>query len=488
MDELNILNVLGQNDEAQEALREILSSKYPTLESEFNLSAQIIDKYFDWYFNFEYTADGGGLKRWKTVINSYCGRHPKLNVLQKYFDDNDTKATLEEVYSGEDVTDFTDNRESTAATGFNAVGNNSTTTGLSNEVTSKFTDGKNTTRNVFKHGQKRTYADGRTWTEIFNDIETVQAPIYKFINGWANVLLQPCEDIPFPCDCFPTVSATASASQGEAAAVKVRNIGTPTNAQFDFEFVLPKGADGITPDFKKVDSDILPRYRGAYNLGGRTKPWKTLHTKELNICYEQDGEQKSTKILSVLNNGNRVYFDGLNGSSLVFDKNQSGEEKFDINVGQAGFHCNMFNYGRDAKFIGWNYRGEEFDFRKYTFNIAEFVIQTNAFDARFLLLVDGNYNSETMLNSFNALYNYLSKRDSKAYVLSGKIRPAGGDIMYDIRSINASIHAKIIINYYEAVTGETDIDVNSWDIGENDVISLDVRELDTVGMLPAWYL
>ena len=243
MDELNILNVLGQNNEAQEALREILSNKYPTLETEFNLSAQIVNKYFDWSFNFEYTADGGGLKRWKTVINSYCGRHPKLNVLQQYFTTNDTNATLEEVYSGEDTTEFTDNRESTSATGFNAVGNNSTTTGLSNEVKSKFADGKNTTKNVLKHGQKRTYADGRTWQEILADTETLQAPIYKFINGWANVLINPCECLNV-VECLPTVSATARAATGDVASASVRNYGTPTNAQFDFDFVLPKGDKG----------------------------------------------------------------------------------------------------------------------------------------------------------------------------------------------------------------------------------------------------
>lgn len=255
MDELNILNVLGQNDEAQEALREILSSKYPTLEPEFNLSAQIIDKYFDWSFNFEYTADGGGLKRWKTVINSYCGRHPKLNVLQQYFTANDTNATLDEVFSGEDITEFTDNRESTSATGFNAVGNNSTTTGLSNEVKSKFTDGKNTTKNVFKHGQKRTYADGRTWQEILADTENLQAPIYKFINGWANVLINPCECLSV-VDCLPTVSATAKAEQGNNVAVNVRNIGTPTNARFDFDFVLPKGDKGEQGEIPTIDAEL----------------------------------------------------------------------------------------------------------------------------------------------------------------------------------------------------------------------------------------
>lgn len=252
MDEINILNVLGQNNEAQEALREILSSKYPTLESEFNLSAQIIDKYFDWLFNFEYTADGGGLKRWKTVINSYCGRHPKLNVLQQYFTANDTNATLEEVYSGEDTTEFTDNRESTSATGFNAVGNNSTTTGLSNEVKSKFTDGKNTTKNVLKHGQKRTYADGRTWQEILTDTEEMQAPIYKFINGWANVLISPSECFN-KIEWFPTVSATAKAEQGESASVKVKNMGSPYNARFDFNFVLPKGDKGDRGEDAKIN-------------------------------------------------------------------------------------------------------------------------------------------------------------------------------------------------------------------------------------------
>lgn len=112
-----LAQVLGTNDDAQTILREIITEKFPQIESQYGLTDQIIDKYYDWSFQFRYTTDGGAVRRWRSMVRSYCARNPKLKTLNDYFNENDTDATFAEEYSGTDSDEFTDNRESTVTAG-----------------------------------------------------------------------------------------------------------------------------------------------------------------------------------------------------------------------------------------------------------------------------------------------------------------------------------------------------------------------------------
>lgn len=112
-----LAQALGTNDEAQTILREIITEKFPQIESQYGVTDQIIDKYYDWSFQFRYTTDGGSARRWRSMVRSYCARNPKLKTLNDYFNENDTDATFAEEYSGSDSDEFTDNRESTVTAG-----------------------------------------------------------------------------------------------------------------------------------------------------------------------------------------------------------------------------------------------------------------------------------------------------------------------------------------------------------------------------------
>lgn len=292
-----LLQVLGQNMNAQDILKDILQTEYPELEQKYNMTDQIIDRFFDWLFPFVYTEDGGGARRWKTAIRSWCGRNSKLKVLEDFYEASGTDGTFNEEYSGSDVTKFTDNRasentenftdnrestENTAftdnrkelqTTDFSATGqtttsglgdsltreyetgrnttNNEVTRGFANgknstirNTTQAFQNGRNTTEQEYTRGTRRTYSDGRTWTQILKDIGDTSAPVYDFINGFAYILIDPAQaDC---CDIYrmPSVAAFIDNVSEGAAAVEVENVGTPLNANFGFKFTLPRGEQG----------------------------------------------------------------------------------------------------------------------------------------------------------------------------------------------------------------------------------------------------
>lgn len=271
MNEQSTLQVLGQNSEAQEALKSIISETFPALETEYNISDSVIAKFFDWFFPFPYTADGGGLRRWQVSVRAWCGRNKKLDALEDFYNASGTAGTLTETYSGEDTTTVTDTQsietttngtDSNAGTdtetteeNFNPV--NTASSKLSGKTTR--TNTPNTTRTinttesrtgkggnvqtVYARGVSRTYSDGRTWTQIMNDIEAASAPVYSFINGFAQILIAP-DDCYAPITCGVSMSASIGAVTAVAmdkAAVRVRNAGTPINARFVFDFDAPQG-------------------------------------------------------------------------------------------------------------------------------------------------------------------------------------------------------------------------------------------------------
>lgn len=265
------LQILGQNSEAQEALKSIMSETFPALESEYNISDSVIAKFYDWFFPFPYTSDGGGLRRWQVSVRAWCGRNKKLDALEEFYNASGTAGTLTESYSGEDTTTVTDTQsietttsetDSSAGTdtetteeSFNPV--NTASSKLSGKTTrtnpSSMTRARNNTetrtgkggnvQTVYARGVSRTYSDGRTWTQIMNDIEAASAPVYSFINGFAQILIAP-DDCYAPITCGVSMSATVgevnTVPAGDAE-VSVRNAGTPTNARFVFSFDVPQG-------------------------------------------------------------------------------------------------------------------------------------------------------------------------------------------------------------------------------------------------------
>lgn len=271
MSDVYNLQVLGQNEEAQTALAEILAEKFPALETEYNMSAQVIDKFFDWLFPYPYTDDGGGLRRWQVSVRAWCGRNKKLDALEDFYNASGTAGTLTESYSGEDTTTVTDTQSietTTNGTDSNAGTDTETTEENFNPVntgSSKLsgkttrTNTPNTTRTinttesrtgkggniqtVYARGVSRTYSDGRTWTQIMNDIEATSAPVYSFINGFAQILIAP-DDCYTPITCGVSMSATVgevNTVPAGNAAVSVTNKGTPTNARFVFSFDVAQG-------------------------------------------------------------------------------------------------------------------------------------------------------------------------------------------------------------------------------------------------------
>lgn len=313
------LQVLGQNSEAQEALKSIISETFPALEAEYNISDSVIAKFFDWFFPFPYTADGGGLRRWQVSVRAWCGRNKKLDALEDFYNASGTSGTFSETYGGEDTTTVTDTQSVETATNSNDNTENdiNETTDFESESTTNISDSEtnggqatetteenfnpvntaasklsgkttrtttpNTTRTatsdttqngtnkttrtgsntssrtgtltstrtgkggnvqtVYARGVSRTYSDGRTWTQIMNDIEAASAPVYSFINGFAQILIAP-DDCYAPITCGVSMSATVgkvTAVAMDKAAVSVRNVGTPTNARFVFSFDAPQG-------------------------------------------------------------------------------------------------------------------------------------------------------------------------------------------------------------------------------------------------------
>lgn len=317
------LQVLGTNTEAQEIVTEILTQRFPELESEYDISAQIIDKYYDYGFYFCYTADGGGARRWRTMVTSYCAKNRKLYALEEFFNASGTTGTQYEEYSGEDTTTNTDNREQVNKVNFNAIGQTNTS-GLSNEDTQGFTQGKNTFETLYARGTRRTWTDGRTWTEILSDIENATEPVYDFINGFVRLLRAPCD-----CECLPPLSPSVAAKIGQIttvspdtpASANVSNIGTLLNALFKFDFSLPKGEQGEQGEQGERGEQGLPGQNGAdgepplYSLGVLQSDYAVADLVNSDVPF--DGN-KFSKLLSPNSASWGIFWYKKNGDTTTY--------------------------------------------------------------------------------------------------------------------------------------------------------------------------
>ena len=161
--------------------------------------------------------------------------------------DGSTDGTFSEFWSGNDTEEFSDNLAKKTTASFNGVGGVSPQTQASETIEAP-QEGQNTQTKTTTKGTKRTYADGRPWTQVLADIDAVSPPVYDFINGFARLLMRPCAmDGCILPPLLPSVQASADAvtvAAGEPAAVTVKNTGTPMNADYIFSFEIPQGPKG----------------------------------------------------------------------------------------------------------------------------------------------------------------------------------------------------------------------------------------------------
>lgn len=235
---------LGTNSDAQSVLENEIGEFFPQLEAEQEISAEVIGQFYDWQFPFAYTQDGGGARRWRASVRAVCRRNKKLQQLEELFESSGTDGTLKEVYSGQDEDEYTDNHATRTKTEFAGVGT-TTSENLGDTTTNEPVDGKNNTTTVRKKGTTRTYADGRTWTQILKDVGAAVDPVDEFINAFAQVLLPPCEE---PCCPLPpSVSMTVEVEElptGTPPTAKIVNKGTSLAADWLLSLGVPNGAQG----------------------------------------------------------------------------------------------------------------------------------------------------------------------------------------------------------------------------------------------------
>ena len=235
---------LGTNADAQSVLKNEVSEFFPQLEAEQEISEEIIGQFYDWQFPFTYTQDGGGARRWRASVRAVCRRNKKLQQLEELFESSGTDGTLKEVYSGQDEDEYTDNHATRTKTEFAGVGT-TTSENLGDTTTNEPVDGKNTTTTVRKKGTTRTYADGRTWTQILKDVGAAVDPVDEFINAFAQVLLPPCEE---PCCPLPpSVSMAVEIEElpiGTPPTAEITNRGSALAADWLLSLGLPRGWQG----------------------------------------------------------------------------------------------------------------------------------------------------------------------------------------------------------------------------------------------------
>ena len=170
-----------------------------------------------------------------------------MSAIDALYADGSTDGTFSESWSGNDTEEFSDNLAKKTTASFNGVGGVSPETQASETIEAP-QEGQNTQIKTTTKGTKRTYADGRPWTQILADIDAVSPPVYDFINGFARILMRPCAvDGCILPPLLPSVQASAEAvtiAAGEPAAVTVKNTGTPMNADYVFSFEIPQGPQG----------------------------------------------------------------------------------------------------------------------------------------------------------------------------------------------------------------------------------------------------
>ena len=244
MTDYDAKQTLGGNTDAQEILAAQITEFFPTLEREENLSEEIIAKYYDWIFPYKWTSDGGTDRRWRAAVRSLCRRNKKLAGLETFFEENGTDATQTEEYSGQDEDDYTDNRTNYDEIKYRGVGSPTNTELLAERTERGFATGKNGTKTIRKKGTKRTWTDGRYWTQVLRDVWDSSSPLYDFINAFAQILLAP-----EPCRIAwsPTVNMRVEADAlptGADPTASIVNEGSAINADWLLSLGLPRGLQG----------------------------------------------------------------------------------------------------------------------------------------------------------------------------------------------------------------------------------------------------
>lgn len=236
-----ILQTLGTNESAKTTLANILTEYFPSVVSEISLPDRIVEKFYDWQFPFIYTDDGAGNRKWSVSVRALCERNPKLADLDTFFQSSGTDGTFQETLGGSDTETNTDNSARRTKTEFNGVGD-PTSQSTSDSVVVEPVEGRNTTERKTEYGKTRTYADGRTWSQILADVMDTRGPVYLFINSFAQILREPADD---PCElpAFPPSMQlrvnTETIPADQPATASVTNEGTAYNAIFDLLLKIP---------------------------------------------------------------------------------------------------------------------------------------------------------------------------------------------------------------------------------------------------------
>lgn len=242
-----LLQVYGKNTGAQEIVQTELTNAFPSLVEQFDMVNRIYEKFYDWLFPFVYTEDGGADMTWRANVRSWIAKNPKLAELEAHFAQGTLSGTFTENIDDTEDTTFTDNRATKQKTTFKGV--DMTSSGaLADEVANEFEQGKNTTENARKYSRTRTYADGRNWVQVMQDVQKAEAPVYTFINSFARLLVSPawckqdfCEVLP------PSVEMsvkTVSVPAGSEPTAEIMNRGTPFNADWLLSLGIPQGPEG----------------------------------------------------------------------------------------------------------------------------------------------------------------------------------------------------------------------------------------------------
>ena len=294
---------LGGNPEAQNILRSEITKAIPALDAEYGICDAVVNKFYDWLFPFRWTEDGGANRYWKISIDSLLFRNAKLEELETFFVESGTDSTFEESYSGSDTEEFedsretterhsggisetrsgrgtkgtTDNRETVTEVEFSAIPTSSTeltasrtSVGLPSgkntteeetstsdtlehtddrQITRGFSAGKNGTTRSTTYGKKRTYSDGRTWTQVLNDVRRAAPPVYEFINSFAQILIQP--EPSHMLEWLPSMGMRVSVTEldpGATPTAEVVNAGTSMNADWVISLGIPPGPQGPKGD------------------------------------------------------------------------------------------------------------------------------------------------------------------------------------------------------------------------------------------------
>ena len=239
-----LLQTLGTNNDSQTVLKNLITEYFPALESSIGLSDRIIDKFYDWRFPFLYTTDGGGDRRWRSSVRSWIERNPKLADLDSFFENSGTDGTFKEEYGGTDTETTNDNNARKTTVRFGGV-DVTTSESTSTETTDEPVTGQNETIKVYQNGKTRTYSDGRTWSQILSDVLNTESPVYAFINGFSNILLEPDNCIfNYPTPSVQMKVSVETLPSGSPAAASIQNNGTPLNADWKLSLSIPQGPQG----------------------------------------------------------------------------------------------------------------------------------------------------------------------------------------------------------------------------------------------------